>query len=142
MGGQAVEDHIYPPAVPPGPPIQWACTSCDDEGVISGWQDSPFDLRRPRSHPAPKPNLEVPLSAEVAAALQDLRLLDRDCERLVFSARSSSEGIELAANDEDLDELIGYVAAEANHETDRRRQKRLDIAFAVLSDALQQAPGS
>ena len=48
----------------------------------------------------------------------------------------------LAANDEDLDELIGYVAAEANHKTDRRRQKRLDAAFAVLSDALQQAPGS
>jgi len=78
----------------------------------------------------------------VAAALQDLRLLDRDCKRLVISARASSEGIVLAANDDDLEELIGYVAAEVNHEADRRRQKRLDIAFAVLSDALQQAPGS
>jgi hypothetical protein len=29
------------------------------------------------------------------------------------------------------------VAAEANHEPDRRRQQRLDRAFAVLSDALQ-----
>lgn len=46
----------------------------------------------------------------------------------------------LAANDEDLDDLIGYVAAEANHEADRRRQERLDIAFAVLSDALHQPP--
>ena len=40
------------------------------------------------------------------------------------------------ADAEDLDELIGYVAAEANHETNRRRQKRLNLAFAVLSDLL------
>ena len=56
---------------------------------------------------------------------------------VVFAARASSEGVVLSANDEDLDELIGFVAAEANHETSRRRQKRLDVAFAVLSDALE-----
>src|ERR1700687_444684 len=25
-------------------PIEWQCTSCGDEGVISGWEGSPFDL--------------------------------------------------------------------------------------------------
>lgn len=35
-------------------PIQWACSSCDDEGVISGWQDSPFDLRRFQISPGPQ----------------------------------------------------------------------------------------
>jgi hypothetical protein len=27
------------------PSIHWRCTSCDDDGVISGWEQSPFDLR-------------------------------------------------------------------------------------------------
>jgi hypothetical protein len=33
------------------------------------------------------------------------------------------------------------VIAEANHETNRRRQKRMDLAFAALSEA-QEAMGS
>ena len=65
------------------PSIQWWCTSCEDEGVISGW---------------------------------------------------------LIGDDDDSEELIGYVAAEANHEQDCRRQKRLDAAFAVLNDALDEPP--
>lgn len=47
----------------------------------------------------------------------------------------------LAAGEEDLDELVGYIAAEANHEKDRRRQKRLDTAFAVINDALTERSG-
>jgi hypothetical protein len=43
--------------------------------------------------------------------LRDLRLLDTDCERLVFRARVASEGVVLPATDEDLDELMGFVAA-------------------------------
>lgn len=29
--------------------IEWWCPVCGDEGVVSGWEDSPFDLRRPAS---------------------------------------------------------------------------------------------
>ncbi len=47
----------------------------------------------------------------------------------------------LAASDEDLYALIGSVAAEANHEPDRRRQQRLDAAFGALSAAAQTSDG-
>lgn len=47
----------------------------------------------------------------------------------------------LVATDEDLEELIGAVAADANHETNRRRQRRLDAAFDVLNDAAAAAGG-
>lgn len=78
----------------------------------------------------------VVLADPPAATLRDLRLLDTDCERLVFGMRSVPQGIVLTASADDLEELIGFVAAEANHEANRRRQKRLDEAFAVLSDIL------
>ena len=78
----------------------------------------------------------VILTAEVAATLRSLRLIDTDGERLVFRTRTVGDEIVLAGEEDDLDELIGYVAAEANHEKDRRRQRRLDAAFEVLNEAL------
>ncbi|MDQ2727355.1 MAG: hypothetical protein M3Y91_05735 [Actinomycetota bacterium] len=119
-------------------PIDWKCSSCGDEGTISGWEGSPFDLRRQRSRLTGRPGdrVGVIVSDEVAATLRDLVLMDTDSERLVFSARPADGGVVLAADEDDLDELVGFVAAEANHEANRRRQKRLDDAFAVLSDAI------
>lgn len=119
------------------PTIDWRCSACGDEGVISGWEDSYFDLRRPRALGRDFSVSQVQVSDEVCAAFRDLRLLDLDCERLVYGAQASAKCVVLAASEEDLDELIGYVAAEANHEANRRRQKRLDVAFTALSEALE-----
>ncbi len=117
--------------------IEWRCTCCSDEGVISGWEGTYFDLgtRKPDRHYGAV--AEVVVSDEVAAALRDLRLLDAECERLVYRARAGDDGVVLNAGEDELDELIGFVAAEANHEPNRRRQQRLDRAFDVLSEALQ-----
>ena len=124
----------------PGAPILWRCSVCDDEGVISNWEDSPFDLRRRRLVVAGAVN-EIVISEQVAATLRDLQLLDTDCERLVFRIRAHNDGAVLAAADEDLDELMGFVAAEANHEPNRRRQRRLDLAFDALNNAAQTPDG-
>ena len=114
------------------PSIAWHCTSCSDEGVISGWERSPYDLRprKPGSRSADTRRVVIP--ADTADTLRDLQLLDSDTESFVFRAEASEEGIVLVGDDDDLDELMGYVAAEANHEANRRRQRRLDVAFEVL----------
>lgn len=53
----------------------------------------------------------------------------------MFGAKTSGEHAVLTCGDGDLEELIGYVAAEANHEENPRRQRRIDDAFAALSTA-------
>jgi len=58
---------------------------------------------------------------------------------VIFRATPSPDGVVLAGTEDDLEELIEYVAAEANHEHDRRRQRRLDEAFDLLQDVLDQA---
>lgn len=118
-------------------PIGWHCDSCGDEGVISGWQGSYADLRGPHRAGARKGRSHVAVSDEVMAALRDLRLVDTGCERLIFAARAepNREGAVLDIDADDLEELLGFVAAEANHEDNRRRQQRLDAALAALSDA-------
>jgi hypothetical protein len=115
-------------------PIHWRCSVCDDTGVISNWEDSPFDLRR-RGLSVAQPANDIVIANEIAAALRDLQLLDPDCERLVFRIRAHKQGAVLSATDEDLEELVGAVAAEANHEPNGRRQRRLDAAFDVLNNA-------
>jgi hypothetical protein len=118
----------------PGAPIRWQCSACDDEGVISNWEDSPFDLRR-RQLTLAEAASEIVIPDEVAAALRQLQLLDTDCERLVFRIRARNDHAILAATVDDLDELIGFVAAEASHEPSRRRRQRLHAAFAALTTA-------
>jgi len=124
----------------PAAPIQWQCSVCDDGGLISNWADSPYDLRRRRLTLAGAVN-EIIIGDETAATLRELQLLDPDCERLVFAMRAHPDGVALAATEDDLDELIGFVAAEANHEPNRRRQHRLDAAFTVLTAAAQGPAG-
>ena len=124
----------------PPEPIQWRCSVCDDEGIVTNWEDSPYDLRRRRLTVAGDVN-EIAISDKTAAALRELALLDPDCERLVFGMRAHRGGATLSVTDDDLDELIGFVAADANHEPNRRRQQRLDAAFEALNTAAETGSG-
>jgi hypothetical protein len=115
-------------------PVRWQCSSCGDAGVISGWEDSLFDLR-PRRLAAAELATEIVVSHTTAAALRELQLLTPDEERLVYRIRARRNEAVLAATEDDLEELIGSLAAEANHEHNRKRQRRLDAAFDALSTA-------
>jgi hypothetical protein len=118
----------------PDTPIGWHCSLCGDDGTISNWAESPYDLRRQRLALA-EPLHEIVIDAESAATLRTLQFLDIDCHRAVFAIRSCGNSLHLAVTGTELDELIGAVAAEANHEPNRRRQQRLDAAFDALTTA-------
>ncbi len=124
---------------PPGA-IRWRCSHCGDRGLVTGWEGTPFDLRR-SGLTLTRPVVEVPLTVEVAATLRGLRLLDAECERLVYRIRVREGQPILFASEDELEELGGYVAAEANHEPNRRRQRALDGALDVLSDGGVDAAG-
>lgn len=115
--------------------ISWQCTSCGDDGVISGWEHSPYDLRSRNPRPASTDDRRVVIPAEIASTLRGLLLVDTETQRLIFGAEACEDGVILAGSDDALDELIGDVAAEADREEDRRRQRRLDDAFEALTRA-------
>jgi hypothetical protein len=123
-----------------GSPIRWQCSVCDDQGVISNWEDSPFDLRRRQLTLAEAVN-QIVIPDVVAAALRGLQLLDTDCERVVFRILARNGHAILAATHDDLEELIGFVAAEATNESSRRRRQRLDAAYDVLKAAAETPDG-
>ena len=76
------------------------------------------------------------ISREVATTLRGLLLIDTACERVVFRAQASEGGVVVVGTEEDLEDLVASVAAEANHEPDRRRRKRLDAAYEALEGSL------
>jgi hypothetical protein len=116
----------------PDTPIGWQCSRCGDDGTISNWATTPYDLRRQQLAVA-EPLHDIVLDTDIAAALRTLPFLDIDCQRAVFAIRSHDNRLHLAITDTELDELTGAVAAEANHEPNRRRQQRLDAAFDALN---------
>ena len=102
-------------------------------GVISNWEDSPFDLRRRRLTVAePTTTSSSPTKPRQRCAICNCwtPTANDSCS----ASAPTAHGAVLSASDEDLDELIGAVAAEANHESNRRRQQRLDAAFETLND--------
>ncbi len=110
--------------------IRWRCSDCGDDGVINGWERSPFDLR-PTGAPEPS-EVSVTVSSEVIEILRTVMPLDVECERMVFGARLVDGSILVNGSVDELDSLIDSVAAEANHEQNRRRQRRLDAAYDAL----------
>jgi hypothetical protein len=96
--------------------IQWGYTSCGDEGMISGWEQSPFDLRTPRADHDPGQVVQIEIDEDTSVSLGDLVLLDTTSERLVFRARPTATAVLLAGSVDALDELLGYVAAETREQ--------------------------
>ena len=129
--GRMIVLRTEPPA-----PIRWQCSACDDEGIISNWAGSPCDLR-PRRLTLAGPVNEIVISEEAAAALRELRFPDAGCERLVFRIRAHDGGAVLPATPGVLDELIGFVAAEASHASSRRHRQWAGTALGALSNAAQ-----
>jgi len=122
------------------PSIEWRCTSCGDEGIIRGWERSPFDLRPRGGVPDSVAPVHAVISPAVTATLRALMLLDTAAERLVFGATVSDEGVVLNGDEDAFEELLDGLAAAANHEADGRQRRRFDLAFEAVTGALSQAP--
>jgi len=122
-------------------PITWACTTCGDAGSVSGWQDTLYDLSHvPTLSPGGSAK-DLSISDDAVSSLRETMLLDADCERVVYGARTDRGHVVLTATDEQLEELLGYLAAEANHATNRRRRQRLDAAYDELSNGSRRPVG-
>jgi hypothetical protein len=111
--------------------IEWECVSCGDAGTISGWEGSAFDLRTVGLQPAAERTVHA--AADVAETLRSVMLLDVACERMVFGARMTDGSVLIEGTNDDFDTLIESVAAEGNHEPNRRRQRQLDAAYDALA---------
>jgi hypothetical protein len=116
--------------------IAWSCDACGDEGVISGWEGSPTDVSGLDGSYAEGLEVAVVVARELFGAVRDVLLLGAASELLVARAEGSADGVVMAGREGAFEELIGYVASEANSETDQRRRRLLDEGCAALEEAV------
>jgi hypothetical protein len=115
--------------------IEWACPSCGDNGVISHWQGSPYDLSEVRDLPN-QPGFEIMLTEEEYDELRKCLVMSPEGDKLIYGATYTEEGIVLRTTRKDLEDFAGYLEFNINHEEDRKRQQILhqvlDRVEAVL----------
>lgn len=83
-----------------------------------------------------QPDEKVPLkltAAERRLLLEDVVFLDEDHPRMI---QATPAGKPLMMTLDDLEDFGGYVAAEANHCDDKKKQKKLDAIFQKIQDLL------
>ena len=69
--------------------------------------------------------------------LREIEFIGNESERIVLGGKVEHGVVILTGTHEGLEQLAEWVAAEANHEPNRRREKRLDSAFLHLSEMLE-----
>ncbi len=85
-----------------------------------------------------QPGEKVPLkltATERKLVLEELMCLDQDYEQIIRETPTSTP---VMMTLDDLDDFGGYVAAEANHCDEKKKQKKLDAVFEKIQDLLDE----
>ncbi len=119
--------------------VNWECPWCGDNGHISGWENTHWDLRRCREGEDDDVMIGVAISTEHYAALragEDHPVID--CPAVIAGAIYHDGEIVLSGNASELDEFQGVIAAEANRTKDLRRQALFDEISEGVEAALHE----
>lgn len=93
------------------------------------------------NHPTTDPDEQIKpiqFTLQDRDLILDLYTVDPDMERRFRLAAVHGKGIVVQLSAYDLDELLGEIAAVANHEENARQQKKLDALFHRVSDKLER----
>jgi hypothetical protein len=126
--------------------ISWMCDHCKDSGEIRGFEGSWYDLTQfssslgeDRDDGDQVMDVELTYDEYKAWISGDFIPYDPDSMRLIYRAYAHEEGVVVSGWEGDLDILSDAVAADANHETKKSRQKLMDSIFTKIDDALSEA---
>ncbi|MBM4461781.1 MAG: hypothetical protein FJ012_00415 [Chloroflexi bacterium] len=118
-------------------PIQWHCSSCDDQGVISNWKESSWDLSQnlERQDSAARSG-EILVSDEQLRELRNILIVDRVNQRVIDAAKVTSGGFVLCGSEDNFEDLLGYIAEEADSERNSHRCQILEQVCERIEDFL------
>jgi len=109
--------------------IQWNCFKCGDNGFIYDWENTKWDMRATGLIP-------VRLHVKERDLILNETFAGPDLTTKLETAKPVSNAIVVYYGIAELDDLIGYIAAEANHTPSRNIGERLDALCDSLEDLL------
>ena len=109
--------------------IQWNCLKCGDNGFIYDWENTKWDMRAAALIP-------VRLHVEERDLILNETLTGPDLTARLKTAKPVSDAIIVYYGSAELDDLIGYIAAQANHTSRKKLRDDLDALCDSLEDLL------
>ena len=113
----------------------WWCPVCADSGVIRNWKGIPWNLSHTKGASAVNGDefCEVILTNNEYKLLTEIAILEPQAREIVQDASFMENGVMLIGSLDAMDELMGYIAFEANHEQKLRRQQALNNLFDKIN---------
>jgi len=119
--------------------ITWHCSRCNDQGEISNWEGTSWNFGRWSPDRSDNQKLhELVLTEDELRELRRSLVLSPECECLLYGAIIAHGGIVIRATLEEFEELEEHIAADANHEEKRRRQRILDRIYERIEALFDQ----
>jgi len=119
--------------------ISWHCSRCDEQGEISNWEGTSWDFSRWAPDRSDNQKLhELAVTEDELRELKRSPVLSPECECLLYGAIIAHGGIVIRATIQEFEELQEHIAAGANHEEKRRRQRILDRVYERIEDLFDQ----
>ncbi len=105
--------------------IEWYCPVCKDNGYISDWENTKWDMRF-------SDILLVRLSLFECTLIKNKTLAGPDLTDRFDAANEVSNSITVYYTPDELEALLGFIAEEANHTSDKDLGEELDILYEGL----------
>lgn len=119
--------------------LRWWCPVCGDGGIINNWKGIPWKNTHVKSENGNKNNefCEIILPFKEFELLKEISILEPGAERVVRDAIKVKDGMLLIGAFDCIDNLIGYIAFEANHEHRPKRQQMLNNLFEKICSVIK-----
>lgn len=116
--------------------IHWVCPGCGEQGYISNWQGTIYDLSG-AAESDPTLRLTVLVTAEEHELLSGIITCSQEEDAIISGAMSTPGGVLLIGEIEDLDLLMGSIASEARDTDDSKHRKALDRIFDKIERVIE-----
>ncbi len=119
--------------------LNWWCPECADNGVIRNWKGIPWNLSHIRGAAVTNGAEfgEMLLTESEFRLLSEIKILEPQARKIVHDARIIDGGdMSLWGTMEAIDELMGYIAFEANQEQRKKRQQALNQLFDKINHCI------
>lgn len=119
--------------------LNWWCPVCADSGLIRNWKGIPGNLSHTRGVAVTNGAEygELLLTESEFRLLSEIEILEPQARKIVNDATVTDGGdMSLLGSMEAIDELMGYIAFEANQEQRKKRQQALNQLFDKINHCI------
>ena len=117
--------------------IHWQCPKCGEQGFISNWRETIYDLSG-AIESDPTQRVSVLISCEEHKLLSKIITSSQEEDAIIAGAVLTPDGVIVSGGMEDFDLLMGSIAFDANHSEGAKHQRDMDSIYGKIERLLEE----